>query len=619
MAAAALNHPHIAHIYEIGEAEGVHFIAMEYIDGETLRHRINEGMKLLEILELTSQAASALVAAHGAGIIHRDIKPENIMVRRDGYIKVLDFGLAKLSEPQGTTTDTDAPTKAMINTTAGTVVGTANYMSPEQAKGIRIDARTDLWSLGAVLYEMVTGQVPFRAETSAESISLILQKEPAPLTRFAHDVPPELERIATKALTKDREERYQTAKDMLIDLRNLKRKLEVDAEIERTGSPEQRSAATAKLSGGKAPEPISPGLAPPTLSVENARTKSSAQNVPLSPYRAVAFTAVLLAAVLALGYVYLKRASKTTIDSIAVLPFVNASNDPNTEYLSEGITESLINSLSQLPQLKVMARSTVFRFKQDGADPQFVGKQLGVRAVMIGKVWQQGDNLIVSAELVNVADGTQLWGEQYNRKLSDILKLQNEISREISAELRLRLTGEQQNRLAKRYTDNTQAYLLYTQGRYFWNKRRAEGMQKAREFFNQAIELDPNYALAYAGLADTYLFPPGGSRPETIPIAKAYAEKALAIDDALAEGHASLAFVKFNYEYDWGGAESEFNRAIQLNPNYATAHQFYSAYLMSQGRTEESLGEGKRALDIDPLSPADQLESGRNALLRAPL
>src|SRR6266540_4653301 len=253
MAAAALNHPHIAHIYEIGEGEGVQFIAMEYIDGNTLRHRINKGMKLLEILEIASQVSSALVAAHGAGIIHRDIKPENIMIRRDGYIKLLDFGLAKLSEPEGKTTDSDAPTKAMVNTGAGTLMGTANYMSPEQAKGIQIDARTDLWSLGAVLYEMVTGHIPFRGETSAESISLILQKEPAPLSRFAREVPAELERIVTKALTKDREERYQTAKDMLIDLRNLKRKLEVDAEIERTGASASRiSGQTAAGQGAPA-------------------------------------------------------------------------------------------------------------------------------------------------------------------------------------------------------------------------------------------------------------------------------------------------------------------------------------------------------------------------------
>jgi len=410
MAAAALNHPHIAHIYEIREAEGVHFIAMEFIDGETLHQRSRAGMKLTDILDIATQTASALAAAHAAGIIHRDIKPENIMVRRDGYIKALDFGLAKLTQPSGSTTDTEAPTRAMVNTGAGMVMGTANYMSPEQAKGTHVDARTDLWSLGAVLYEMTTGRVPFPGETPTETISLILQKEPAPLERFARDVPTELERIVTKALTKDREERYQTAKDLLIDLRNLKRKLEVDAEIERTLAPELRSAA-ATVSGQGAPMTTSGSLAATSpASVPPAASSAEYFVSEIKQHKLIAAIAVI---VLAIGFVGLNaylhaRNTEIAIDSIAVLPFVNASGDPNAEYLSDGITESVISSLSQLPQLRVMARSTVFSYKGKDVDPRKVGHDLGVRAVLMGRLIQQGDNLTVRTELVNVSDGTEL-------------------------------------------------------------------------------------------------------------------------------------------------------------------------------------------------------------------
>src|SRR5256714_1264188 len=463
-AASALNHPHILTIHEIGAIGATRFIATEFIDGETLRQRIGLAMKLVAILEIAIQTASALSAAHSAGIIHRDIKPENIMIRRDGYLKVLDFGLAKLTGPTGSTTDTEAPTKAMVNTGAGTVMGTANYMSPEQAKGTRVDARTDLWSLGAVLYEMVTGQAPFIGETPTETISLILQKEPAPLTRYAHDVPPELERIVTKTLTKNREERYQTAKDLLIDLRNLKRKIEVDAEIERTVAPELRPSVS--TGGGQSVTPTGSGGVAATTSAKTAHSASSAEYIVsgIKQHKvAVAVIASLVLIAVGAGVIgmsaYLRaRNSEVAIESIAVLPFVNQNHDPDSEYLSDGVTESIINSLTQLPSLKVMARSAVFRYKGKEADPMAAGKELGVRAVLTGRILQRGDNLTISAELLDVRDNKQLWGEQYSEKVSDLLSVQRDIAQEITGNLRLKLSGPEQSRVAQQYTENPEAY-----------------------------------------------------------------------------------------------------------------------------------------------------------------
>jgi len=608
MAAAALNHPHIAHIYEIGLAEGVHFIAMEYIDGDTLRHRINEGTKLLEILDIASQASSALVAAHGAGIIHRDIKPENIMARRDGYIKVLDFGLAKLSEPPGTAIDTDAPTKAMVNTAAGTMIGTANYMSPEQAKGIHIDARTDLWSLGAVIYEMVTGHVPFPGETSAESISLILQKEPAPLTRFAHEVPAELERIVAKALTKEREERYQTAKDMLIDLRNLKRKLEVDAEIERTVAPEVRQSRS--TSSGQSPPPTASGGVAPTVPASAAPASSRTQYI-VSSIQQHKLLAAIIAVVLVIAIVGLRvylhaRNPEVTIASIAILPFVNQNNDPNTEYLSDGIPESIINSLSQLPNLKVMSRNSVFHYKGKDMDAQTIAKELKVQAVLTGRVTQRGDGLAISVELINPQDNSEIWGQQYNRKLADVFAVQEEIAKEISEKLRLKLSGSERQQLAKRPTENLRAFQYYMQGRAYTQRRTREDLLTAIQYDEKALEEDPNYALAYAGLADAY----GGlgARGYIAPIEgrrkqEEAARKALVLDENLAEAHvalglASVQFAPFNFSL----GDRELRRAIELSPSLALGHDILGDSLARQGRLDESLAEHLKARELDPLS-----------------
>jgi eukaryotic-like serine/threonine-protein kinase len=605
-AASALNHPNIITIYEIGQVDATHYIAMEFIDGLTLRQRLTgERLPLAAALEIAIQTASALSAAHEAGIIHRDLKPENVMLRRDSYVKVLDFGLAKLTERQAPTADTEAPTVARPETDPGTVMGTARYMSPEQARGLKIDARTDIFSLGVVMYEMLTNRAPFPGATTSDVIASLLKTEPAPLTQHAPAAPAELERIVTKALRKDREERYQTAKDLALDLKSLKLRLEIEAELERSKQPDlsgggavakgnaQAAAGTAKA----ATPPLGEGATPTSASAESFISRLKRR-----PRSVVAALAILMAAGAAIAYF---TGGGKAIDSVAVLPFVNASADPNMEYLSDGITESIIYSLSQLPKLRVMSRNSVFRYKEREIDAQAAARSLSVRAVVTGRVVLRGESFAMSAELIDARDNSLLWGGQYHGTLADVLPVQEEIAKQLSEKLRLRLSGEERQRLTKRYTESTEAYQSYLKGRYFWNKRTEGGLKKGIEYFDQAIEKDPAYALAYTGLADSYaglVFPAGAVSPrEAMPKAKDAAAKALQIDDTLAEAHTSLAFVKFYYDWDWSGAEREFKRAIELNPAYPEAHHIYSHYLMAMGRGEESLAESKRALELAPL------------------
>jgi serine/threonine-protein kinase len=575
--ASSLNHPHICTIYDIGEHEGQPFIVMELLEGQTLRqYMTGKPLKTDELLDLGIQIADALDAAHRRGIVHRDIKPANIFITRDSQAKVLDFGLAKLvlqrqREPAAADVSAlaTAPVPEDSLTSPGTAMGTVAYMSPEQARGENLDSRTDLFSFGVVLYEMATGIPPFKGDTSAMIFDAILNRTPIPPLRLNPELPAELEQIINKALEKDRKMRYQTASDLRTDLARLRRD---------TDSGRAIAMETARL-----------GL---------STSRNTRRWLIIG---AMIATVLLLAAV---GYLHFSGVKDKPIDSLAVLPFANASRDPSTEYLSDGITESLINSLSQLPQLRVMARTTVFRYKGQQADPQKLGHDLNVRAVLTGKVSQRGETLIVQADLVDTADGSQLWGEQYNRKLADILAVQEEISKEISEKLRLKLTGEQKIRLAKQHTGNTEAYQLYLMGRYYWAKVTEEGDKKAIDYFNQAIEKDPNYALAYAGIADAYYglsnlhLPPR----EAMPKAKQAAIKALELDETLAEAHTSLALVKTFFEWEWPAAESEFRRAIELNPGYATAHEWYGWYLALMGRHNESRAALKRAEQLDPLS-----------------
>lgn len=543
-AASALRSPNIAAIYDIGEHDGAMFIAMEYVEGEVLSQRIDRRtLPTSDVIDIAMQIADALDEAHTVGIIHRDVKSSNLIVTERGLVKMLDFGLAKMIQA-GTSLNSDDPTVALGGQTAvGIVLGTVSYMSPEQALGRDLDQRSDIFSHGVVVYEMLTGRLPFEGASPTEIIDGIVHKEPTAIARFNYDVPPELERIVRKCMEKDRERRYHSSREVSIDLRNL-----------------QRDSDTSALTNAAAFRK--------TLSTRRGR-------------------------------------SRKAIDSLAILPLINADGDPDTEYLSDGITESIINNLSQLPRLRVMARSTVFRYKGKEVDPQRVGQELGVRAVLSGRVLQRGDLLIIKAELVDTEDGSHLWGEQYNRKLSDIFMIEDEISREISDKLRLKLSGAEKKQLTKRYTENTEAYHIYLKGRFYWNKRTPEGLKKGIEYFEQAIDSDPGYALAYAGLADSYniLVSYSALAPhEAFPKAKAAAARALEIDGTLAEAHTSLAFVTFGYDWDWAGAERGFKQAIRFNPGYAFAHNFYAVLLSALGRFDEAFAQIRNAHDLDPLS-----------------
>ena len=627
--ASSLNHPYILTIHEIGEQDGQHFIATEYIEGETLRqHLASTPMELREVLDIAAQVASALSAAHEAGIVHRDIKPENLMLRPDGFVKVLDFGLAKLAdesvEAKRGEIDREAPTETkVLNTDPGTVMGTPNYMSPEQVRGQEVDARSDLWSLGVILYETVGGQLPFQGATAADVLSMILQSEPPSLSLYRSDVPAELERIVEKALTKKKEERYQLARDLGLDLKRLKRRLEMEAELERSMTPEEKARrASAQSAAGGARAAISDtmtaaAVAASTAEASAAPTVSSAKSlVGASRHKRRAVlvlgTLAIASALAALAYYSYFRSDANAITSVAVLPFTNESGDPNMEYLSDGLSESLINNLSQLPALKVIARGSAFKYKGKEVDPQEVAQALGVQAIVTGRVMQRGDQLQVSAELVDVRDKTQMWGEQFNRKATDLLQVQTEISQRIAEKLRLRLTNAEQQQLAKETKANSQAYELVLKGRFHNRKLTLEGYQKAIEYYNQALAIDPNYAQAYAGIAvaynalgaNSYLDP-----KEMIPKAEAAAKKALELDESNPLAHSMLGRIKFN-AWDWEGAGREYRRAIELNPNLPAAYEGYATYLNVMGRHEQAVAQARRVRELDPLRPGVNFSVG---------
>ncbi len=603
--ASALNHPNIITIYEIGEIGETHFIAAEYIEGETLHsHQKKHPKNLPSVLEIAIQIASALDAAHCAGIIHRDIKPENIMVRPDGFVKVLDFGIAKLTADLGILdADSGADFRQMENlqseeTSPGIIIGTPNYMSPEQARGKTVDARSDIFSFGIVLYEMLSGKKAFTGENAFEVIGKILDNELPSIKKISVDFPSEIERIVNKTLRKNLEERYQTSKDLLVDLKAAKQNLEFQDQLGRTSSPNWENPQTHLTN-----MPTEAGLQPTQSSAEFI-----SQTIIKHKYRAFFIILFILSTVVGLGYLsFFKRTASGAkqINSIAVMPFVNDSGNENIEYLSDGMTETLIRSLSTIPNLSIKARSTVFTYKGKEKSPQTIGAELNVDAVLLGRLVQRGRDLKLNLELVDTATQDILWTEIYERKINDLVSLQSEIARDVSDKLRLKLTTAEQNRVAKTFTTNSEAQQLYLRGRFYWNKRNVKDFEKAIEYFKQAIEKDPYHAQAYAGLADTYALMPlyGNFRPtEYMPKAKDSVLKALEIDGNLATSHASLGRILNSYDFDWAGAEREYKIAINLNPNYATAHQWYAEHLAFKGRTDEALEEIAKALEIDPYS-----------------
>jgi len=618
-AAAALNHPNIAHIYEIGEAEGLHFIAMEFVDGQTLRELIHfRQTDLAKLLRYLQHVAEGLAKAHGAGIVHRDLKPDNIMVTRDGHAKILDFGLAKLIEPQqASQTSSEAASEVATailqqHSTPGVVLGTVGYMSPEQAQGKskEVDHRSDIFSFGCILYEAISGHKAFTGKDAIDTLNRIIREQPAPINEFRPDAPNHLQRILRRCLAKDPEDRYQTIKDIAIELRELRRELASSAGIDTTVPPSAVGSALGSA-GNAVPVSSSASQSAPSSSAEYIISEIKRHKLAV----AIAVVVLVIGGV-GLGLYLHARNSEVAIESIAVLPFQNRSTEADTEYLSDGLAESLIYRLSQLPNLKVSPTSSVFRYKGKEIDPVKIGQELGVNAVLSGRIVQRGDNLTISAELVDVRYNKLLWGEQYERKMSELLQTQREIAREIVDKLKLKVSGEEKG-LAKHYTESNEAYQLYLKGRFYWNKRTEEGMQKSLEYYHQAIEKDPNFALAYSGLADSYALlgvpEAGGGMPpnEILPKAKEAALKALEIDETLAEPHVSLAHVKYFYDRDFTTAEREFKRAIELNSNYPEAHHWYAIYLSVVGRQREALAEIRRAQDLDPLSLPINMWLGR--------
>jgi serine/threonine protein kinase/Tfp pilus assembly protein PilF len=607
-AASALNHPNILTVHEFGEDAGVHFIATEFVDGETLRDKIKH-IETKEAFDIAIQVASALSAAHQAGITHRDIKPENIMIRHDGYVKVLDFGLAKVSVTDAATGSEDQ-TKALLKTEPGMIMGTEAYMSPEQARGKKVDARTDIWSLGVVVYEMLAGERPFSGESRADVIASVITSEPRPISNFARGLPAEADWIVAKALSKDVEARYQTAKELRADLAKIKEQIEIEA---KTGQSIRRDEGRIHSTvGDKIHSTL--GVDQSTSYGEKRRTgfaslwptmaESGISGAPLLSRLLYPMFAVALLAAISVGayFAFFNTTDSGRIDSIAVLPFENISGETNLNYISDGMSNALIDRFAQLPQLKVISRNSSFKFRGSNIDVKDVASQLGARAIVTGSVERSGDDIVVRVDVVDARDDRQLGGGQYRRKASDIEEVRNDIVKATVEQIKVKLTDGQSERLVDRSTENSEAYRNYLNGLVV-DDGTAEGDKKALAYFEQAVALDPDFAHAYVEIAHLHYVDANrtGDPEKLVPKAKAAVERALALDGNLAKAHAVRALV-YEYEFDWAAAEREYLRAIELSPNLDFARNNYAAFLSVLDRQNEALVQIEEQRIRDPLN-----------------
>ena len=577
--ASSLDHPNICTIFGLHKVDGVHFIAMQFVEGRNVRELVNgRPLDLRQALSIAIQVTNALAAAHAQGIVHRDIKARNVMVARNGTVKVLDFGLAKLIEPPHATSSDPQLTEV------GVPYGTSTYAAPEQAQGLPVDHRGDIFSTGVLLYEMLAGTWPFRGKTALDVRYAVVYHRPKPIAEARGEDSPLIQRIQQildKSLAKEPGDRYQRIEDMRSDLQEVLRELEGDSSFGNTLTDATQTIAPQAL-----PRPQRFWTAPRLIA-------------------AVVAAAALVTALSVYALRGSRRSADTTvaINSLAVLPFANS--DPSTEYLSDGITESLIESLSQLPDLKVKSSSTVFHYKNRDTDPAEIGRELGVHALLSGNIVQRGDELAVSVELIDVRDDSHIWGERYGRKVSEVVALPQQISRDVSQKLRARADGGYHPQITRNFSPDSEAYRLYLLGRYNWNKRTVEGLQSGIDYFGQAIQRDQDYSLAYAGLADCYLLLNVynvASADDSYPKAEAAANRALSLNSNLAEAHTALGFVSYRYHLKWKEAEQHFKKAISLNPSYATAHQWYASYLAATGRLNEAVAEAKTAHELEPFS-----------------